>query len=142
MRPSGRVGSICLYAKQGSGLVGAICEGGGYFQTWSKCGKSLKSLAAVQINARSPNYAPASPIMVTVSTGDSTCMLPKPKYIGGVPAAIQDATSSSASVGNSIGSADKKPAPTPFGSQPGKAQLVVSLNLQRPAVRHPSRRAA
>jgi hypothetical protein len=46
--------------------------------------------------------------MATVSAGDSTGMLPKPKKIGGVPAAIHDATSSSASVGNSVVSAPTK----------------------------------
>ena len=39
--------------------------------------------------------------MAIVSAGDSTGMLPNPKKIGGVPAAIQDATSSSVSVCNS-----------------------------------------
>ncbi len=39
--------------------------------------------------------------MAIVSAGDSTGMLPNPKKIGGVPAAIHDATSASASVANS-----------------------------------------
>ena len=46
--------------------------------------------------------------MASVSAGDSTGMLPNPKQIGGVPAAIHDATSSSASVANSIANAPTK----------------------------------
>ncbi len=46
--------------------------------------------------------------MAIVSAGDSTGMLPNPKKIGGVPAAIHDATSSSASVGDSIVSVPTK----------------------------------
>ena len=53
---------------------------------------------------RSAN-APQPGKFSTVSAGDSTGMLPQPKEIGGVPSAIHDATSSSASVSNSIVSA-------------------------------------
>lgn len=63
---------------------------------------------AAQINARSPNCAHAPLIISIVSDGDSTGMLPKPKKIGGVPAAIHDAASSSAPVANSIVSAPTK----------------------------------
>jgi hypothetical protein len=63
---------------------------------------ALKSLQPAQTNARSPNCAQAALIMASVSAGESTGMLPNPKKIGGVPAAIHDATSSSAAVGDSI----------------------------------------
>jgi hypothetical protein len=70
--------------------------------TWSKRGRWLKSVPAEQTNARSPNCAQAALITASVSAGDSAGMLPKPKQIGGVPAATHDATSSSASVVNPI----------------------------------------
>jgi hypothetical protein len=76
--------------------------------TCSKCGTPLKSLQPAQTNARSPNCAQAALIIATVSAADLTGMLPNPKKIGGVPAAIHDMTSSSAPVGNSIVSAPTK----------------------------------
>jgi hypothetical protein len=39
----------------------------------------VKSLAAEQINARSPKCAQAAVIMVAVSAGHATGVLPKPK---------------------------------------------------------------
>ena len=114
--------------------------------TCSKWGTWPKSVPAEQTNARSPNCAQAVLIMATVSAGDSIGMLPKPKKIGGVPAAIHDATSSSASVGNSIASAPTNGPSTipfrPFGSQPGKANLVVGLDFQPSAFGDPSRQGA
>ena len=84
--------------------------------------------------------------MASVSAADSTPTLPNPKQIGGVPAAIHDATSSSASVGNSIVSAPTKGRLAipfrPFGCQPGKAHLVVGLDFQRSAFGDPSRPGA
>ena len=56
--------------------------------TWSKWGRSLKSLQPEHTNARSPNCAQAAPIIASVSAGDLTGVLPNPKKIGGVPAAI------------------------------------------------------
>ena len=64
-------------------------------------GTLSKTVPAAQINARSPTCAQAEVIMARVSAADSTPTLPKPKQIGAFPAAIQDATSSSVSVGNS-----------------------------------------
>ena len=68
----------------------------------------MKTVPAAQINARSPNCAQAEVIMARVSAADSTPTLPKPKQIGGFPAAIHDATSSSVSVGSSKLSAPTK----------------------------------
>jgi hypothetical protein len=73
-----------------------------------KWGRWLKSLSAEQTNARSANRAQAALIISSMSAGDLTAVLPKPKKIGGVPAPFHDATSSSTSVGNSIVSAPTK----------------------------------
>src|SRR5690606_15044033 len=51
-----------------------------------------------QINARSPNSSQAAASISISSAGEFTGMLPKLKQIGAGPAAIQAATSSSASV--------------------------------------------
>ena len=76
--------------------------------TCPACGMWVKSFGPTLIKARSLNCAQAALIMAIVSAGAVTRILPKPKEIGGVPAAIQDNTSSSAPVGNSSVSAPTK----------------------------------
>ena len=70
-------------------------------------------------------------------------MLPKPNNMGGVPAAIHDMTSSSASVGDSIVSAPTKGRRPPelahSAASPGKQTSIVGLDLQRSAFGDPSR---
>ena len=73
-----------------------------------RCCQRVKEAVALLGQLSDQNCAQAALIMARVSAGDLTAVLPKPKKIGGVPAAIHDATSSSASIGNSIVSAPTK----------------------------------